>query len=136
MDKFIPVHHHLMVSADVNCPPRSPDRIKKFLREVVNKAGMTIISGPHAEHVAEPGNEGSTGVCILAESHCAIHVWDAEIPARIEFDLYSCAKYDVDSILYLLNQFDPVSMKWKFLDRDVDDEWDCIENNIMPEVWS
>ena len=122
---FVPVHHHLIVSAEVNDPPKTPEDAQNFLSDVVEAAGMTVISGPYAELVEEPGNEGVTAVTILAESHTAIHVWDSISPARVEFDLYSCKEYDVELILNLLNRFEPVDKKWKFLNRDIDLEPDC-----------
>ena len=113
-DKFVPVHHHLIVSAEVNEPPRTPEAAMRFLSDVIEVAGMTVLSGPYAEYVDAPGNEGVTAVAILAESHTAIHVWDGVSPARVEFDLYSCKEYEIDAIMDLLNRFDPVDKKWKF----------------------
>ena len=117
--KFVPEHKHLIVTAKVNVPPRSTQAVKDFLIKAADTVGMTIINGPHASYVDEPGNEGATGVAILAESHTAMHVWDEVVPAEIQFDLYSCKDFDPQAVIQLLGIYDPVEVNFKFLDREM-----------------
>ena len=129
--KFVPEHKHLIVKAKVKTPPRTDAAVKHFLSEAVDKVGMTVINGPHASYVSEPGNEGATGVAILAESHTAMHVWDAVVPAEIQFDLYSCKTFDPQVIIQMFARYNPLEIHFKFLDR----EFDFIELDSGTEVY-
>lgn len=53
----------------------------------------------------QAADSGVTGVSIWAESHCAIHTWDAD--NYFAFDAFSCKDYKPkDAIRLLLNHFD------------------------------
>lgn len=50
-------------------------------------------------------DSGVTGISVWAESHCAIHTWDAD--NYFAFDAFSCKDYaPKDAIRLLLNYFD------------------------------
>jgi S-adenosylmethionine decarboxylase len=50
-------------------------------------------------------DSGVTGVSVWAESHCAIHTWDAD--NYFAFDAFSCKDYALkDALRILLNSFD------------------------------
>ena len=115
---FVPAHRHLIVRALVDKPPLTKLGVSIFLIDVVDKVGMTVINGPHVSYVTDKGNEGATGVVILAESHCAMHVWDRAEPAEIQFDLYSCKEFDPQDVFDLLDRFGVIQLEHKFLNRD------------------
>ena len=47
-----------------------------------------------------------------------MHVWDEASPGLIQLDVYSCSDFAVEDVLAHLQQFDPVLIDYKFLDRD------------------
>ena len=56
---------------------------------------MKTIKGPFASYVNNIGNRGITGFVMIETSHIAIHIWDEPDPALVQFDVYSCADFDV-----------------------------------------
>lgn len=115
-------HQHVIVRAEVLNPPKSPEFIKEWLANVIESIGMKLAVGLEANPIAYycdlEGNEGLTGAAILETSHTAIHVWDADSPAVVQYDLYSCSKIDLDTIFAHLEQFKPVKIEYTFLDRE------------------
>lgn len=111
-------HLHLLVRAEVKKAPTSAGYVGGWLEQLVGKLDMKICSGPHAEYVDTPGNRGATGVVIIETSHCAIHVWDEPDPSLIQLDVYTCGNLDPDVILDHLQEFEPVKVDYKYLDRE------------------
>lgn len=111
-------HLHLLVRAEVKRAPTSAWYVRGWLGQLVGKLDMKICSGPHAEYVDTPGNRGATGVVIIETSHCAIHVWDEPDPSLIQLDVYTCGDLDPDVILEHLQEFEPVKVDYKYLDRE------------------
>ena len=113
-------HHHLIVTARVNNPPKEEDThlVTKWMKEMIADIGMKILSGPHVRYVPVDGNKGITAVSIIEFSHCAMHVWEEETPARIELDVYTCKELDPSVVIEYMHKFDPVEIKYKFLDRE------------------
>lgn len=114
------VHHLLVVNARVNLPPLDPLFITEWKKKLVEDIGMKILHGPHALYHDMPGNRGLTAVTIIETSHIALHVWDEDEPGVLRLDVYSCAEFDIDTILKAIEQFDPVQVDYKFLDRTGD----------------
>lgn len=112
------VHKHLIIRAEINNPPRDPDWVIGWLKELTGKIGMKICMGPISAYVDVPGNRGLTAVVVIETSHMAIHVWDEESPGLIQMDVYTCGKLDTDIIFKELEQFDPVKLEYKYLDRE------------------
>jgi len=112
------VHKHLIVRAEVMKPPTDPDLLTEWMRELVAAIGMKIVGGPHVYYVDKEGNKGLTGCVIIETSHCAIHVWDEGLPALIQFDVYSCSDFKLNTVFDFLSEFQPVKVDWKFLDRE------------------
>lgn len=112
------VHQHLIVRAEVNNPPTSASYTIDWLRELVEKIGMKIVSGPHAAYIDKPGNEGVTGVVIIETSHCSIHVWDHQKPALLQLDVYTCSSMDIKTVFEHLAVFEPTKIEYKYLDRE------------------
>ena len=111
-------HKHLIIRTEVNNPPRDEVWLQNWLTELVDKIGMKVCRGPITAYVDMPGNEGLTGVVVIETSHIAIHVWDAVEPALVQLDVYTCSTLDKDIIFAELEQWDPVKIEWKYLDRE------------------
>lgn len=112
------VHKHLIVRAEVNTPPTEPGWLEKWLAELVDRIGMKVLKGPYAEYVDVPGNRGVTGVVIIETSHIAMHVWDETHPGLMQLDVYTCGPFDPNIVFDQLEQFDPVKIEYKYLDRE------------------
>ena len=113
----MPVHKHLIIRAEVNDPPTSEKKIKKWLRKLVKKIDMKIIKGPYAGYVTKEGNRGVTGVVMIETSHIAIHVWDEDRPALVQCDVYSCAEFSMNEVLAEFVPMDVVTLDKILLDR-------------------
>ena len=112
------VHKHLIIRAEINNPPRDPDWVINWLKELTGKIGMKICMGPISAYVDVPGNRGVTAVVVIETSHMAIHVWDEGSPSLIQMDVYTCGQLDTDIIFKELEQFEPVKVEYKYLDRE------------------
>jgi S-adenosylmethionine/arginine decarboxylase-like enzyme len=96
----------------------APDWIEEWLQELVDRIGMKVLSGPYAEYVHVPGNRGVTGLVIIETSHIAMHVWDEEQPGLMQLDVYTCGPLDPDIVFDALDEFVPVKVEYKYLDRE------------------
>ena len=112
------VHQHLIIRAEVNNPPKKEEQTINWLTDLVSKIGMKIVSGPHSKYVNKPGNMGITGVVIIETSHIAIHVWDEGSPALIQLDVYTCSPLNLDTVFEHIQEFEPVKVEYKYLDRE------------------
>ena len=115
---FNPNHLHLIVRGYVLNPPKKEEVLNTWLTSLVNKVGMVVVAGPTSVYVDEPGNEGITGTITLATSHAAIHIWDANTPSLVQFDIYSCKEYSIETVLDHLNEFGLVEYDWIYIDRN------------------
>lgn len=117
-------HKHLIVSLTVKFPPKDNTEVEAFLSFIIKRVGMniaqadTLPKNPMAYFCDMTGNKGVTGIGILETSHTAIHVWEEEFPAKLEFDLYSCSDFDVEHIITMMQTFDIVEGNFYILDRD------------------
>jgi S-adenosylmethionine/arginine decarboxylase-like enzyme len=73
--------------------------VKRWLRNLVKKIDMRIIKGPYAAYVSKEGNRGMTGIVMIETSHIAIHIWDENLPALVQCDVYSCAEFSSNEVL-------------------------------------
>ena len=117
---FEPNHLHLIIKAQQVRQLTTVNMTKEFLSDVIAAADMKVISGPYAEMVDEPGNDGPTGAAILATSHCAVHSW----PQRklMQACIYSCCEFEVDAILEVFRQFGNGTLEYMLVDRNNDIE--------------
>lgn len=119
-------HKHLILALDVKYPPKSAQEVEAFLTLLIKRVDMevaqasTLPKNPMAYYCEIAGNEGTTGVGILETSHTALHCWDSEYPAKLQFDLYSCKDFDVERVLDLCNAFDIIKGTYIVIDRDTD----------------
>lgn len=114
------IHKHIIIRAEVNSPPTNPIIVEAWLIELVRSIDMKICKGPIAHYVDVPGNRGVTGVVIIETSHIAIHVWDEGNPGLIQLDVYTCGPFEPRDVFNALEEFDPVKVSYKYLDREFD----------------
>jgi S-adenosylmethionine/arginine decarboxylase-like enzyme len=115
--RYMPVHKHLIIRAEVNHPPMTEKYIRLWLRKLVKKIDMNIIKGPYSSYVQKEGNRGITGVVMIETSHIAIHVWDEERPALVQCDVYSCDEFSSNEVLAEFLPMDVVKIDHILLDR-------------------
>jgi S-adenosylmethionine/arginine decarboxylase-like enzyme len=69
------------------------------MSDLVLEINMKVLIGPFAKYVEAVGNRGLTGAVVIETSHIAMHIWDEELPAKIQFDLYTCGELPVKKVL-------------------------------------
>ena len=111
-------HKHVIVRAYVSNPPINATALSEWCTDVISSVGMKCVSGPHLVYSQMEGNKGYTAIAVLDFSHLAIHCWDEISPALIEFDLFSCKNFDIETVLTKLNEFGIVSYSTLVVDRD------------------
>jgi S-adenosylmethionine/arginine decarboxylase-like enzyme len=112
-------HKHILINARVNNSLGSTEDAVSFLKDLVEKVGMKILMGPHATYVDTPGNKGVTAIVGIETSHIAFHVWDEEVPAKLQFDLYTCGSLDKDVVIEAVKKrFELVSADYRIFDRE------------------
>jgi S-adenosylmethionine/arginine decarboxylase-like enzyme len=112
-------HKHLLVNAKVHNPMRSEQEAIDFLNRLVERIDMKIIKGPFAHYVDKPGNEGLTAIVMIETSHIAFHIWDAQDPSLVQFDLYTCGSLDLPSVFdEFTKTFDVVNLEYQMFDRE------------------
>jgi S-adenosylmethionine/arginine decarboxylase-like enzyme len=112
-------HKHILINARVNNSLGSTEDAVSFLKDLVEKVGMKILMGPHATYVDTPGNKGVTAIVGIETSHIAFHVWDEEVPAKLQFDLYTCGSLDKDVVIEAVQErFGVVSADYRIFDRE------------------
>ena len=101
----MPLHNHLLLNGYTYSPPTSCEDTVAWMAEFVKKIGMKILQGPFASYVDVEGNKGLTCVVMIETSHIAMHVWDEPVPAKIQFDLYTCGTLEEDFALQNIIDF-------------------------------
>ena len=76
--------------------------------------------GPYAAYSDMIGNRGLTAVTIIETSHIVIHVWDESQPALMQLDVYTCSTLDPYDVMEAIQEFSPVNVQMKYLDREHD----------------
>ena len=137
------VHKHLLCRAKVNSPPfynYSSDRLNKEIKNLIDKIGMNILSGPHSAYCEEPGNLGWSSTAIITTSSITFHSWTET--GVIQLDVYSCKDFRIRDVFTWLAQFDIEKLDYKYLDRErgfttlADDQfsvWDATQYNLQAE---
>jgi len=118
-------HLHLLINAAIKNPPGPTDcdKVSEFMRGMVKHVRMKVMIDPVTAWCNDLGNEGITSTVILTTSHCTLHIWNFDEPndSMMQFDLYSCAPFEVDEVMeYICNHFEIKSAGYKFLDREND----------------
>ena len=95
----MPLHNHLLVNGYTNTPFDHEALTIKWMKELVEEIGMKIVQGPFASYVEKIGNRGITAAVMIETSHIAMHIWDEEKPAFVQFDLYTCSTLPVNKVI-------------------------------------
>jgi S-adenosylmethionine/arginine decarboxylase-like enzyme len=93
------LHNHLLVNGYSLIPPTDEGKTIEWMKNLVESIDMKIIQGPFASYVTKEGNRGLTAIVMIETSHIAMHVWDEEDPAFVQFDLYTCSTLPVEKVL-------------------------------------
>lgn len=117
---FVPYHQHLIVRGFCEKPFTTSNDLNKWFVELVNKVEMEVVAGPTSVYVDEEGNEGITGTVTLATSHSSMHIWDHIHPSLFQFDIYSCKKYDIQTVFDHLDVMKVLNFDWITIDRNDD----------------
>ena len=113
------VHKHLIIRAEADNPPVDENYLKSWLNNFIMDINMKVFMGPYVKYCTMPGNRGITAVAIIETSHIAMHVWDEPSPALMQFDVYSCANFDVEKICEKIKKdFNIQKIEYKFLNRE------------------
>jgi len=111
-------HKHLIVRAELSCPPRDPFYISKWLEALVSRIGMKILMGPYSVYSDMVGNQGLTAAVIIETSHVVLHVWDECDPGLMQLDVYTCSTLNIEDVFDHIQEFEPTKVEFKFIDRE------------------
>ena len=111
-------HKHLIVRAELSCPPKDPLYITKWLRDLVDRIGMKVLMGPYSVYSPMVGNQGLTAVVIIETSHIALHVWDECDPGLMQLDVYTCSTLNIEDVFDHIKEFEPTKVEYKYIDRE------------------
>jgi S-adenosylmethionine/arginine decarboxylase-like enzyme len=98
------LHNHLLLNGYTRKPPKDEAETIEWMRQLVEVIDMKILQGPFASYVTQEGNRGLTCVVMIETSHIALHVWDEEDPAFVQFDLYTCGRLPAGFIIEKLRE--------------------------------
>lgn len=111
-------HKHLIIRAEIEKPPVDPIWATNWLAQVVQKINMKVLMGPYATYCDVPGNAGLTAAVIIETSHIVLHVWDEGEVGELQFDVYTCSSLTPKDIFEELEQFSPIKIEYKYLNRE------------------
>jgi len=112
-------HKHILINAQITNPLDTYQEAIDFLDDLVESIGMKKLMGPLAEYVKTPGNQGVTAIVGIETSHIAFHIWDENMPARLQFDLYTCGPLDRALVLdKVIKRFDVIGGDYRIYDRE------------------
>lgn len=98
------LHNQLLLNGHAKNPIIGEQDAIEWMTDLVQQIDMNIIQGPYASYVTKEGNRGVTCVVMIETSHIALHVWDEEDPALIQFDLYTCSNLPVNDVIANLRE--------------------------------
>lgn len=111
-------HKHMLVTAHFVSPPQDINKLKKWIADLVEAVDMKILVQPNLIYCDTVGNEGITGTTVIETSHCAFHIWDNGNPPVMQFDLYSCKRFDPNIVANLFSELNAVNIAWTLIDRN------------------
>ena len=111
-------HKHLLVRAQIANPVNDTEQVSAWISNLVETIQMKILHGPVSVYCDKIGNRGITSFAIIETSHIVLHTWDETTPATLQLDVYTCAELEVDEVFKALSLFQPITLDYKFLDRD------------------
>jgi hypothetical protein len=111
-------HKHLLVRAEIANHISDTDKISSWISKLVETIQMKILHGPVSVYCDKSGNRGITSFVIIETSHIVLHTWDETTPATLQLDVYTCSELEIDSVFKALSIFQPITIDYKFLDRE------------------
>ena len=112
------LHNHILLNGYVKNPPKDTEQTIQWMRELVSAIDMKIVQGPFSSYVEKEGNRGLTASVIIETSHIALHVWDEEDPALIQFDLYTCSTLPAETVIKMVDEYmGLVNYRYMILER-------------------
>jgi S-adenosylmethionine/arginine decarboxylase-like enzyme len=111
-------HKHLLVRAEIANHISDTDKISSWISKLVETIQMKILHGPVSVYCDKSGNRGMTSFVIIETSHIVLHTWDETTPATLQLDVYTCSELEIDSVFKALSIFQPITIDYKFLDRE------------------
>lgn len=111
-------HRHMVGKVIVSNPPRTAEEGTAWLRELVDKIDMKVLIEPKSVVCNTFGNEGVTGIVCLETSHASFHSWSEVDEPFINFDVYSCAHFDAETIIEHFERFSPIAFNYVIIDRN------------------
>lgn len=122
-------HKHLLVRAQISNPLTDVKEVEEWISTLISTIKMKALHGPISVYCNKEGNRGITGFAIIETSHIALHTWDEDEPATLQLDVYTCSELEVDLVIRALSLFRPITLDYKFLDR----ESGFTEINVSPK---
>lgn len=111
-------HKHLLIRATISNPISDTEEITTWIRNLIETIQMKVLHGPVSVYCDKTGNRGVTGFALIETSHIALHTWDETDPATLQLDVYTCSKLEIEQVFNSLSVFDPITLDYKFLDRE------------------
>lgn len=111
-------HKHLLVRAQIANPITDIKKIEKWISDLIKTIQMKVLHGPVSVYCNKEGNRGITGFAIIETSHIALHTWDEIVPATLQLDIYTCSDLEINLVFEALSFFEPITLDYKFLDRE------------------
>ncbi len=89
---------------------------------------MEILYGPKAIYYSGHGlhNVGMTAFAIITTSHICLHSFenfDSDgyyVDTKLELDIYTCKSFNPKTAFEMIEQFKPLEISYKFMDREND----------------
>lgn len=114
-------HHHLLVSCTFKVTPfKLANYSELWIQGLIDDIDMHPLYGPLAVDCHNEYNTGLSAFAIIETSHISLHSWDHLSPNLVQLDVYSCKEFDKHNILNKLRELNPLTLKYKFLDRSSD----------------
>ena len=107
------IHKHLIVTGHFE-KKVDYNRLYDINNILIEKLDMKILSGPYITYCDDKDNEGFTMMTAITTSHIILHTWDS---GHFQLDIYSCKKYDKDTVLQILEDNNFYSKKEQVIDR-------------------
>jgi S-adenosylmethionine/arginine decarboxylase-like enzyme len=111
-------HKHLLIRAEIANHISDTDVVSAWVMDLVEMIQMKILHGPVSVYCDKTGNRGITSFAIIETSHIVLHTWDETDPATLQLDVYTCSDLEIDIVFKALNIFQPITIDYKFLDRE------------------
>jgi len=108
--------YHLFV--DANSSYISPRKVRRILRDICKLADMKQISKVYGVNGAEY-NQGFSANLFIEFSNTFLHTFDKGNKHAVNFDLFSCRKFNIKKIINYLQENGFENMDINFINRKI-----------------